>query len=184
MFLPPGRLTPTLPPTELSTCASSVVGTMTKPQPAGERGGDEPGQVADHAAAQRHDERLPIGAFGQQLFHRSSAAAVLLLVSPGSTTSTFTSQPSSTSRSPAASAYRSSTVESVMISGVLALRTMPQKIAQPHEGAAANLNIIAPLGQRHANGLNVTSHKEPQRLCRKSSTTDYTDRGSRNTNIR
>ena len=33
MFLPRGWLTPVLPPTEESTCASSVVGTCTKSTP-------------------------------------------------------------------------------------------------------------------------------------------------------
>ena len=33
MFLPPGWFTPVLPPTEASTCASSVVGTCTKATP-------------------------------------------------------------------------------------------------------------------------------------------------------
>ena len=36
-------------------------------QPAGERGGDEAGQVADHAAADGNHDRLAIGADGQQL---------------------------------------------------------------------------------------------------------------------
>ena len=33
MFLPSGWLTPVLPPTDESTCASSVVGTCTKGMP-------------------------------------------------------------------------------------------------------------------------------------------------------
>ena len=50
-----------MPPTELSTMASRVVGTMIKGSP-GERRGDETGEVADHAAAQRDDRRVPVGA--------------------------------------------------------------------------------------------------------------------------
>ena len=48
---------PTLPPTELSTWASRVVGHHDQGQPAGEGGGDEAGEVADHAAAECDDQR-------------------------------------------------------------------------------------------------------------------------------
>ena len=55
-FLPALRFTPTLPPTELSTCASSVVGTCTNGDAAQIGGGDKAGQIAHHAAAEGDDE--------------------------------------------------------------------------------------------------------------------------------
>ena len=56
-FLPSGRFTAVLPPIAASTCAVSVVGTCTNGDAAHVRGRDEPGEVADRAAAERHDRR-------------------------------------------------------------------------------------------------------------------------------
>ncbi len=73
-FLPVTRLTPVLPPSEASTCASSVVGTWTHRNAAHEDGGEEAGHVADNAAAEGHDEAGAVAAaahhFLGQLFDR------------------------------------------------------------------------------------------------------------------
>ena len=61
-FLPAAWFTPTLPPIALSTCASSVVGTWTRRQAAQVRRGGEAGRVAEHAAAERHDDGRAVGA--------------------------------------------------------------------------------------------------------------------------
>ena len=66
MFFASGRLMPTLPPTELSTWAKSEVGTWRKREPAGVGGGDEAGQIADHAAADGRHDGLAIGAQFEQ----------------------------------------------------------------------------------------------------------------------
>ena len=55
-FLPWAELMPVLPPTELSTWASSVVGTCTKPTPAAQHRRGEAGEVADHPAAEGDHE--------------------------------------------------------------------------------------------------------------------------------
>ena len=55
-FLPRGVLMPVLPPTEESTCASSVVGICTKSTPRAHAGRGKAGEVADHAAAERDHE--------------------------------------------------------------------------------------------------------------------------------
>jgi len=46
-------LIPVLPPTEESTCASSEVGTCTKSTPRRQDRSRKPGEIADHAAAER-----------------------------------------------------------------------------------------------------------------------------------
>ena len=69
-FLPRGRLTAVLPPTELSTCASTVVGTCTRDTRAQVRGGDEPRPVPDYPPAEGHDRipalRLLVGQPGER----------------------------------------------------------------------------------------------------------------------
>ena len=55
-FLPWRELMPVLPPTEESTCASSVVGTCTKSRPRRTHGRGKAGEIADHAAAERDHE--------------------------------------------------------------------------------------------------------------------------------
>ncbi len=47
---------PVLPPTDESTCDSSVVGNLHEAHAAPETRGGEAGEVADDAAAQRHEE--------------------------------------------------------------------------------------------------------------------------------
>ena len=66
MFLPRAWLIAVLPPTEESTCASSVVGTCRNGDAALVDGGGEAGEVADHAAAQRDDQRVAPAARREQ----------------------------------------------------------------------------------------------------------------------
>ena len=61
-----GVLIAVLPPTELSTCASSVVGIWTKPQPRLTIAAGEPDQVADHPAAERDDMIAALDAVREQ----------------------------------------------------------------------------------------------------------------------
>jgi hypothetical protein len=58
MFLPAGTSTATLPPTEASTCASSVVGTG-HGHAAHEQGRREAGEISDHAAAESDHRVAP-----------------------------------------------------------------------------------------------------------------------------
>src|SRR3954468_19053815 len=83
-FLPSERLIPVLPPTELSTWASRLVGTCTKGRPgsgaggAQRDGGREAGQVADHAAAERHHRGAAVGLGAQHLLqHRLQHGEIL-----------------------------------------------------------------------------------------------------------
>ena len=71
-------LMPVLPPTEESTWASSVVGTWMKSTPRSSTDGGEAGEVADHAAAQRHQRRLAVGAPVEQLVHQPAEAREVL----------------------------------------------------------------------------------------------------------
>ena len=64
---------PVLPPTELSTCASSVVGIWTKSTPRSSDRGGEAGEIADHAAAQRHQHRAALDRRAQQLVQQLAA---------------------------------------------------------------------------------------------------------------
>ena len=61
-ILPWRELMPVLPPTEESTCARSVVGTWTKSSPRRTEDAGKPGEIADHAAAQRNDEIIALDA--------------------------------------------------------------------------------------------------------------------------
>ena len=59
---------PVLPPTEESTCASSVVGICTKSMPAPRRCRGKAGEVADHAAAERDDQVVALDPGGEDRF--------------------------------------------------------------------------------------------------------------------
>ena len=78
-FLPAGRSTAVLPPTEESTIASSVVGTCTQSMPRIQRGRGEAGEVADHAAAQRDHRGIARGAQRGQRVDRFAPAVERLL---------------------------------------------------------------------------------------------------------
>ena len=58
------ELMPVLPPTEESTCASSVVGTCTKSIPRRTHGRGKAGEIADDAAAERDHEIAALDARG------------------------------------------------------------------------------------------------------------------------
>ena len=66
MFLPSAWLIAVLPPTEESTCASSVVGTCTNGDAALVDRGGEAREIADHAAAERDDQRIAPAARAEQ----------------------------------------------------------------------------------------------------------------------
>ena len=77
---------PVLPPTEESTCASSVVGTCTKSSAAAHDRGGEAGEVADHAAAERDHEIAALDARREQrVADLLEACAKLFELSPGGT---------------------------------------------------------------------------------------------------
>ena len=77
-FLPCRALIPVLPPTLESTCASSEVGTCTKLHAAPRDRRREAGEVADHAAAERHHHVVPLAPRLQnRLDHRLQALEAL-----------------------------------------------------------------------------------------------------------
>ena len=94
MFLPPGRLMPTLPPTELSTCASSVVGTCTNRSPRANVAATNPARSPTTPPPSATTTDLRSAPSSSICSHSSAATSGDLLCSPASTTRMSTSQPS------------------------------------------------------------------------------------------
>ena len=86
---------PVLPPTEESTCASSVVGIWTNSTPRRTIAGGKAGEIADDAAAERDDEIVALDPRRDQRFADLFEQLALGLLARGTTIAT-------TARSPAA----------------------------------------------------------------------------------
>ena len=84
--MPSGRSTPVLPPTEESTCASSVVGDLAQRHAAQEGRRGKAGDVADNTAAERDDQILAGHAGGQQIMVNASTVESCLCSSPAGMT--------------------------------------------------------------------------------------------------
>ncbi len=115
MFLPPARFTPTLPPTELSTCASSVVGTCTKVSPRANVAATNPARSPTTPPPIAMTTDLRSVPSSSSLSHNSAALATDLVASPGSTTNRSTVAPACDRLLATATACGCSTFASVMI---------------------------------------------------------------------
>ncbi len=93
MFLPPGRLMPTLPPTELSTCASSVVGTCTNRSPRANVAATNPARSPTTPPPSATTTDLRSAPWSSICSHSSAATSADLLCSPASTDRMSTSAP-------------------------------------------------------------------------------------------
>ena len=120
-------------------------------------GGDEAGQVADHAAADGHRPRVLRSApSSSRPCHRPAAISTDLLASPGST-----AQDRRRDLRPRLSATRTAwgfcTLSSVMTT---ACETLPSAASSARLGevARADLDVVAPLGQIDADGLGGMGH--------------------------
>ena len=151
----PGReLIPVLPPTELSTWASSVVGTCTKPTPRRSTAAAKPARSPITPPPKATHQVVAADLLGDQpLDRRARAPAQPLVASPGGSASTPPRSRPRRARRASAGRCSAATRASVSTATRGRRRSGRDLGARPREQARADADVVGARAERHGDGL-------------------------------